>query len=59
MQNPRDTFRDRNHVLQLVEESPIKSKNVMTSSSQNKKKRAFFVTLILSNILVLSQNMVY
>ena len=45
MENPTDSFREINHVLQL--ELRIKSKTVMTWSSRNKKS-AFFVKFILS-----------
>ena len=47
MKNPTHSFRETNLLLQLIQESQIKSKTVMNWSSQ-KKKRAFFVPFILS-----------
>ena len=42
LENPTHSFRGINHVLQLVQELPIKSKTVMSCSLQ-KKKRAHFL----------------
>ena len=47
MENPTHSFRETNLMLQLIQESQIKSKTVMSWSSRM-KKRAFFVSLILS-----------
>ena len=63
MENPKHTFTEMNLLLQLVEESQIKSKTLMRWSSRQKRS-AFFVTFILSqgiffNICVLSQCIVY
>ena len=63
MENPTQSFRETNLVLQLIYESEIKSKTVMSWSSR-KKKRAFFVPFILSEgsffkIYVLSQCIAY
>ena len=57
------SFRETNLVPQLIEESQIKSKTVMSWSSR-KKKRTFNVPFILSEgnffkICVLSQYIVY
>ena len=41
MENPTRSFRDKNLVLQLVWESRIKSKSVMSWSSQKKKECIF------------------
>ena len=41
MENPAHSFREVNHVLQLVKEWEIKSKTVMSWSSRNKKKCIF------------------
>ena len=63
MENPRHSFRETILALQLIYESQIKGKTVMSWSSR-KKKRAFFVPFILSegnffNICVLYQGIVY
>ena len=63
MENPIHSFQERNLVLQLIQESQIKSKTVVIWSSP-KKKEGFFVPFILSernsfNIGVLSQRIVY
>ena len=47
MKNPTHSFREMNLVLQLIQESQIKSKTMMIWSSQ-KKKGAFFVPFIVS-----------
>ena len=47
MENPIHTFREMNIVLQLIQELQIKSKTLMSWSSQ-KKKECIFVTFILS-----------
>ena len=47
MENPTHSFKKTNLVLQLIEESEIKSKTVMSWSSQ-KKKEGIFVLFILS-----------
>ena len=57
------SFRETNLVAQLIEESQIKSKTVMSWCSR-KKKRTFIVLFILSEgnffkICVLSQYIVY
>ena len=57
------SFRETNLVPQLIEESQIKSKTVMSWSSR-KKERTFIVPFILSEgnffkICVLSQYIVY
>ena len=64
MENPTQVFRETNLVfqLQLIQESQIKRQTVMHWSSR--KKRAFFVSFILSKwkffkICVLSQYIVY
>ena len=41
MENPAHSFREVNHVLQLVKEWEIKSKTVMSWSSRNKKECIF------------------
>ena len=53
MENPTHAFRETNLVLQLILESQIKSKTVMSWGSRNKKEFLFF------NICVLSQCIVY
>ena len=63
MENPLHSVRETNLVLQLIKESQIKSKTVMSWISR-KKKRAFFVPFGLSegsffNICVLFQCIVY
>ena len=63
MQNPTHQFKETNLVLQLIEESQIKSETVMSWSSW-KKKEGIFVQFILSkrkffSICVLSQFIVY
>ena len=63
MQNPTHQFKETNLVLQLIEESEIKSETVMSWSSW-KKKEGIFVPFILSkrkffSICVLSQFIVY
>ena len=63
MQNPTHYFKETNLVLQLIEESQIKSETVMSWSSW-KKKEGIFVPFILSkrkffSICVLSQFIVY
>ena len=63
MQNPTHQFKETNLVLQLIEESQIKSETVMSWSSW-KKKEGIFVPFILSkrkffSICVLSQFIVY
>ena len=45
MENPTRTFRITNLILQLIQESQIKSKTVMSWSLQNKKE-GIFVPLI-------------
>ena len=47
MENPTSAFIETNLVLQLIQESRIKSKGVMSWSSR-KKKSGFFLTFILS-----------
>ena len=63
MENPTHSFTETNLVLQLIEESQIKSKTVMSWCSR-KKKKGIFVPFILSKgiffkICVLSQYKVY
>ena len=63
MENPTQSFRKTDLVLQLINESQIKSKTVMSWSSR-KKMRAFCVPFILFegnifNICVLSQYIFY
>ena len=63
IENPTHSFRETNLVLQLIEESQIKSKTIMSWSSQ-KKKESIFAQFILSeekclNICELSQCIVY
>ena len=63
MENPTMSFRETILALQLIYESQIKGKTVMSWSSR-KKKRAFFVLFILSegsffNIFVLYHGIVY
>ena len=41
MENPTKSFRETNLVLQLIEESQIKSKTVMSWSSRKKKEGIF------------------
>ena len=55
MENPTNSFRETNLVLQLIKESQIKCKTVMSWSSWKKKevRRKFF------NICVLSQCIAY
>ena len=49
MENPKHSFSKTNFVLQLILESQIKSKTVMSWSLRKKrKKRDFFVLFILS-----------
>ena len=49
MENPKHSFSKTNCVLQLILESQIKSKTVMSWSLRKKrKKRDFFVLFILS-----------
>ena len=57
IENPTQGFRDINLVLQLIQESQIKSKTVM-SWSWRKKKRTFFVLFFVWRN-VLSQFVVY
>ena len=64
LENPICRFREANLALQLIWESEIKSKTVMSESSRKKKKEAFFVPFILSegtffHICVLYQCIVY
>ena len=47
MKNPTSSFGETNLELHLIEESQIKSTTVMSWSSRQ-KKRAFFITFILS-----------
>ena len=47
MENPTHSLRDANLVLQLIQESQIKSRTVMSWSSQ-KKIEDFFVSLVWS-----------
>ena len=47
MENPTHSFRQTNLVLQLIEESRIKSKTLM-SWNRERKNKAFFVPFILS-----------
>ena len=49
MENPTHSFREINHVLQLVQELRIKSKTMLRWSSR-KKKDCFFVTFILHEV---------
>ena len=63
MENPKHRFRYTNLALQLIKESQIKSKTVMSWSS-GRKKRRFFVPFIFTeerffNISVLSECTVY
>ena len=48
MENPTHRFREMNLVLQLRYESQIKNKNVISWSSQKKKRGHFFVLFTLS-----------
>ena len=41
MENPTHSFKETNHVLQLIWESQIKSKTVMSWSSRMKKEGIF------------------
>ena len=41
MENPTHSFRETNLVLQLIQESQIKSKTVMSWSSRKKKEGIF------------------
>ena len=52
MGNPAHGFRETNLVIQLILESQIKSKTVMSWSSRMKKRAHFFVLLILSKIFL-------
>ena len=54
MKNPTHSFREMNIVFQLIEKLRIKSKTVMSGSSRNKKKSAFFVTFIFSEVMFLA-----
>ena len=47
MENSTDSFRQKNFMLQLIKESQIKSKAVITGARKRKKK-ALFVLFILS-----------
>ena len=63
MENPIQSFRETNLVLQLISESPIKSKTKMSGSSR-KKNEGIFVPSILSKenflkIFVLSHCIVF
>ena len=63
MVNPTHCFREKNLLLELIQELQIKSKTVMSWSSR-KKKEGIFVPFILSEghlfkIYVLSQCTVY
>ena len=46
MENPTHSFREANLVLQLIYESQIKSKTVMSWSSRKKKKGHFLYRLL-------------
>ena len=59
MENPTHSFRETNFVLQLIQESQIKSKTDELVGARERKKRAFFVPFILSEIRVLSQCIMY
>ena len=60
MENPTHSFRETNRVLQLIQESQIKSKTVMSWSSQNKKEFIFYIVyFVWKEIFVLSQRIVY
>ena len=63
MENPTHGFRETNLVLQLILESQIKSKTVMSWSSRKKRKGIFctvyFVRRKFFNICFLSQCIVY
>ena len=43
MENPTHSFRETNLALQLIQESQIKRKSVMSWSSQKKKERIFCI----------------
>ena len=63
-ENPTFSFKETNLVLQLISESQIKSKTVMSWSSLKKKRghflyRLFFPKGIFLKIFVLSQCIVY
>ena len=64
MENSTHTFREMNFVFQLIQESQVKSKAVMSWSSQKKKEcifcNVYFVQRnFIFNICVLSQCKVY
>ena len=46
MENPTYSFRETNLVLQLIQESQIKSKILMSWGSQKKKESSLFVPFI-------------
>ena len=46
MENPTYSFRETNLVLQLIQESQIKSKILMSWGSQKKKESGLFVPFI-------------
>ena len=64
VENPAHSFRETNHVLQLIEKLQIKSKAGWWVRAHERKKRAFFVPFIFSegkffHTCVLSQCIVY
>ena len=63
MENPTHSFRETNLVLQLIQESQIKSKAVMSWVSRKKKEIifciAYFVQREFFKISFLSQCLVY
>ena len=64
MENSSHSLKETNFVLQLIQESQIKSKTLISWSSWQTKKRAFFVPFILFEenffkICVLLQRVVY
>ena len=63
MKNPTHSFSEINHALQLIQESEIKSKTVMSWSSRKKKEGTFCTVYSTQReffkILVLSQCIVY
>ena len=52
MENPTNSFREMNYVLQLVSESQIKRKTVMSWSSQRKKECIFCNVCFVPRIFV-------
>ena len=52
MENPTNSFREMNYVLQLVSESQIKRKTVMSWSSQRKKECIFCNVYFVPRIFV-------